>query len=159
MIFYFNLTAMKKELSKRKIITITSLSVVAISIGTGLGIFFGQEFLGPRTDYDAYDLNYYEDDISDLYNRYQNSSNPLVDFKPFADNLQTVGRNASCCVAVPCVVAFGCHNIACYAPCMELILREKNVPHEFARRGIRVGNIVPRNEIATVKIEQLNSRG
>ena len=74
---------MKKELSKRKIITITSLSVVAISIGTGLGIFFGQEFLGPRTDYDAYDLNYYEDDIGDLYNRYQNSSNPLVDFKPY----------------------------------------------------------------------------
>lgn len=74
---------MRKEVSKKKIVTITSVSVVAISIGTGLGIFFGQEFLGPRTDYDAYDLNYYEDDIGDLYNRYQNSSNPLVDFKPY----------------------------------------------------------------------------
>lgn len=74
---------MKNKPSKKKIIITSIVSVFAISIGVGVGVFFGQEFLGPKTNYDAFDPLSYEDDVDSLYEQYLNSNGDYSKFEPY----------------------------------------------------------------------------
>lgn len=74
---------MKNKPSKKKIIITSIVSVFAISLGVGVGVFFGQEFLGTRTNYDAFDPLNYEDDIDALYKEYSNSNGDYSSFEPY----------------------------------------------------------------------------
>lgn len=74
---------MKNKPSKKKIIITSIVSVFALSAGVGVGVFFGQEFLGTKTNYDAFDPLNYEDDVDSLYKQYLNSNSDYSNFEPY----------------------------------------------------------------------------
>lgn len=66
---------MKRKLFKnKKSLIFTSItSIIVISLGVGIGLYFGQEFLTPSINYGQYDIVTLEDDNDKLYEQYKNT--------------------------------------------------------------------------------------
>lgn len=72
----------KKSKSLKIIVTI-SMGLVAAGGGVGLGLFFGQEFLTPQTNYN-YNIKDLEDDVDSLYRKYKSmDESQYSSFKPY----------------------------------------------------------------------------
>ena len=59
-----------KKFTKKGIIITSIVSILSIGLGTGVGLYFGQEFLTNKTNYDALDADNLEDDNKALYQKY-----------------------------------------------------------------------------------------
>lgn len=84
---YIITIVMKKYVikSKKNFIITLVITVLSIGCGVGVGLYLGQEFITPQTDYSSFNEVELEDDNDALYNKYLSTdkNSYMSTFKPY----------------------------------------------------------------------------